>query len=43
MAASAFEALFHGDDNFDFEADPGAVVIMGLVMTHHLMNKPDFG
>ena len=27
MAASAFEALFHGDDNFDFEADPGAVVI----------------
>jgi type III restriction enzyme len=27
MAASAFEALFHGDDNFDFEADPRAVVI----------------
>lgn len=27
MAAAAFEALFHGDDNFDFEADPGAVVI----------------
>ena len=22
MAAAAFEALFHGDDNFDFEADP---------------------
>ena len=22
-----FEALFHGDDEFDFEADPGAVVI----------------
>jgi hypothetical protein len=27
MAAAVFEALFHGDDNFDFEADPGAVVI----------------
>lgn len=27
MAAAAFEALFHGDDNFDFESDPGAVVI----------------
>ena len=27
MAAAAFEALFHGDDTFDFEADPGAVVI----------------
>ena len=27
MAAAAFEALFYGDDNFDFDADPGAVVI----------------
>lgn len=27
MAAAVFEALFHGDDNYDFEADPGAVVI----------------
>lgn len=27
MAAAAFEALFYGDDMFDFEADPGAVVI----------------
>ena len=27
MAAAAFEALFHGDDDFEFEADPGAVVI----------------
>ncbi|MDC7689824.1 DEAD/DEAH box helicase [Vogesella indigofera] len=27
MAASAFEALFHGDDDFDFDADPSAVVI----------------
>jgi hypothetical protein len=27
MAAAAFEALFHGDDNYDFEADLGAVVI----------------
>jgi len=27
MAAAAFEALFHGDDNYDFEPDPGAVVI----------------
>ena len=27
MAAAAFEALCHGDENFDFEADPGAVVI----------------
>jgi len=27
MAAAAFEALFHGDGDFDFEADPGAVVI----------------
>lgn len=27
MAAAAFEALFHGDDNYDFEAEPGAVVI----------------
>jgi type III restriction enzyme len=27
MAAAAFEALFQGDDNFDFDADPGAVVI----------------
>lgn len=27
MAAAAFEALFHGDDSFDFNADPTAVVI----------------
>jgi type III restriction enzyme len=27
MAAAVFEALFHGDDNFGFEADPGAVVL----------------
>ncbi|TPN63526.1 type III restriction endonuclease subunit R [Mesorhizobium sp. B1-1-1] len=27
MAAAAFEALFHGDDTFEFDADPGAVVI----------------
>jgi type III restriction enzyme len=27
MAAAAFEALFHGDDEYDFEADPTAVVI----------------
>lgn len=27
MAAAVFEALFHGDDSFDFEPDPGAVVI----------------
>ena len=27
MAAAVLEALFHGDDNFDFEPDPGAVVI----------------
>ena len=27
MAAAVFEALFYGDDAFDFEADPGAVVI----------------
>ena len=27
MAAAVFEALFHGDDTFDFEADSGAVVI----------------
>lgn len=27
MAAAAFEALFHGDDNYSFDADPGAVVI----------------
>ena len=27
MAAAAFEALFHGDDKYDFDADPGAVVI----------------
>ncbi len=27
MAAAAFEALFRGDDEFDFDADPGAVVI----------------
>jgi type III restriction enzyme len=27
MAAAVFEAVFHGDDNFDFEPDPGAVVI----------------
>jgi len=27
MAAAVFEALFHGDDEFDFGADPGAVVI----------------
>src|SRR5690606_5323238 len=27
MAAAAFEALFHGDDEFDFDADHGAVVI----------------
>jgi hypothetical protein len=27
MAAAAFEALIHGDDYYDFDADPGAVVI----------------
>lgn len=27
MAAAAFEALFHGDDEYDFDADLGAVVI----------------
>jgi len=27
MAAAVFEALFHGDDGFDFDRDPGAVVI----------------
>ena len=27
MAAAAFEALFHGDDEYDFKANPGAVVI----------------
>ena len=27
MAAAVFEALFHGDGNFDFEPDPSAVVI----------------
>lgn len=27
MAAAIFEALFHGDDNYEFDADPGAVVI----------------
>ncbi|HWQ87071.1 DEAD/DEAH box helicase [Brevundimonas sp.] len=27
MAAAALEALFHGDDKFDFTRDPGAVVI----------------
>lgn len=27
MAAAVFEALFHGDDNYDFDRDPGASVI----------------
>lgn len=27
MASAVFEALFYGDESFDFEADPGAVVI----------------
>lgn len=27
MAAAVFEALFHGDDNYEFDADPGAVVL----------------
>jgi hypothetical protein len=27
MAAAVFEALFHGDDDYEFDADPGAVVI----------------
>src|SRR6188474_1966343 len=27
MAAAALEALFYGDDNYDFDADQGAVVI----------------
>ena len=27
MAAAVFEALFHGNDDYDFESDPGAVVI----------------
>lgn len=27
MAAAVFEALFHGDDNYDIEPDPGAVVL----------------
>ncbi|NOU12624.1 MAG: DEAD/DEAH box helicase family protein [Methylococcaceae bacterium] len=27
MAAAAFEALFHGDDEYDFDPDPGAIII----------------
>src|SRR5690349_15250183 len=27
MAAAVFEAMFYGDDTFDFEAHPGAVII----------------
>jgi type III restriction enzyme len=27
MAAAVFEALFHGDDGYEFDGDPGAVVI----------------
>lgn len=27
MAAATFEALFHGDDSYDVEPDPGAVVL----------------
>ncbi len=27
MAAAVFEALFYGDDDYDFEPDPGAVVV----------------
>jgi hypothetical protein len=27
MAAAVFEALFHGDDGYEFDRDPGAVVI----------------
>jgi len=27
MAAATFEALFHGDDEFNFDADPGSTVI----------------
>lgn len=27
MAAAVFESLFYGNDDYDFEADPGAVVI----------------
>ena len=27
MAAAVFEALFHGDDSYDVEPDPGAVVL----------------
>src|SRR6478735_3354070 len=27
MAAAVFEALFHGNDDYDFESAPGAVVI----------------
>lgn len=27
IAAAVLEALFHGDDNYEFDADPGAVVI----------------
>ena len=27
MAAAVIEALFFGNDEFDFEADPGAVVL----------------
>src|SRR4051812_17640964 len=27
MATAVFESLFYGDDNFNYKADPGAVVI----------------
>jgi hypothetical protein len=27
MAAAVFEALFHGDDSYEFDPDPGAVVL----------------
>jgi type III restriction enzyme len=27
MAAAVFEALFHGDDGYEFDRDPGAIVI----------------
>lgn len=48
MAAAVLEALFHGNDEFEFQSDPGAVVIwfsddpsLNVQSSHRLMEASD--
>ena len=43
MAAAVFEALFHGDDGFNFDRDPGAVDREGTSVRRRRRARPGLG